>query len=86
MMLVAMVLLLVGMVLLLARGLKGPTMYDRILVANGFGTKTVVLIVLISVVAQDTMFLDIALVYALINFITTIGLLKYFTLRSLGEE
>lgn len=79
-------LILGSMVLVLLRALKGPTIYDRILVANAFGTKTMVLIVLIGLMMDDPMFLDIALVYALVNFITTVGFLKYFKQRSLGSE
>lgn len=79
-------LILGSMVLVLLRALKGPTIYDRILVANAFGTKTMVLIVLIGLMMDDPMFLDIALVYALVNFITTVGFLKYFKQRSLGSD
>lgn len=83
---VAILLLVASMVLVLMRGLKGPTIFDRILVANAFGTKAMVLIVLIGLLTGNAMFLDIALVYALINFITTVGFLKYFRQNSLGEE
>lgn len=85
-MLIAVILLLAGMVLLLMRATKGPTPYDRFLAVNSFGTKTVVVIVLLAVLVDDPMFLDVALVYALVNFITTIALLKYVRYRSLGRE
>ncbi len=77
---------LISMGLVMIRAIAGPTTYDRILAANTFGTKTVILIALLSFAAEDMMFLDIALVYALINFVTTIGFLKYFKYRSLGSE
>lgn len=80
---------LVSMGLLLLRGLVGPTVFDRILAANLFGTKTVLLIALIAFLVDNTMYLDVALIYALINFIATVALLKYFkhgTLNLREEE
>ena len=77
---------LVSMALVLKRALVGPTTYDRILAANTFGTKTVILIVLLGVLTDEMMLLDIALVYVLINFVTTIGFLKYFKYKSFGKE
>lgn len=70
--------LLIVMSIAIARALVGPTTYDRILAVNLFGTKTVLLIAVISVVADRPDYLDIALVYALINFISIIGVLRYF--------
>lgn len=70
--------LLIVMALAIARALVGPTIYDRILAVNLFGTKTVLLIAVISVFAGRPDYLDIALVYALINFISVIGVLRYF--------
>jgi len=78
--------LLISMGIVVKRAIKGPTSFDRMLAANLFGTKTVVLIAMLSIIVDDAMFLDIALVYALINFVTTIGFLKYFRFRSLGGE
>ena len=77
---------LISMAMALVRAIKGPTMYDHILAANSFGTKTVIIIALISDLIGDTMYLDIALVYALINFIATIAILKYFKYQSLGKS
>ena len=76
---------LVSMFLTLYRAVKGPTVYDRILASNVFGTITVVLIVLIGFYFNYLETLDIALVYALINFIATLALLKYFKYKSLGR-
>ncbi len=64
-------------ILVLYRAVKGPTVYDRVLAVNAIGTKTVVLIALIGFIYERPHFLDIALVYALINFIATIAILKY---------
>lgn len=63
--------------LVLYRAIKGPRVYDRLLAVNTIGTKTVVLLALIGFMYERPYFLDIALVYALINFIATIAFLKY---------
>ncbi|MES0873107.1 monovalent cation/H+ antiporter complex subunit F [Sinimarinibacterium thermocellulolyticum] len=68
--------LLVAMLLALARAVFGPTLYDRILAVNSFGTKTVLFIAVVGFLAGRPHFLDIALVYALINFIGTVAVLK----------
>ncbi|MDH5191147.1 MAG: monovalent cation/H+ antiporter complex subunit F [Gammaproteobacteria bacterium] len=68
--------ILVTMGLALARALMGPTVYDRIAAVNMFGTKTVLLIAIISFLSDRTDLLDIALVYALINFIGIVAVLK----------
>lgn len=70
--------LVVTMALALCRALLGPTLYDRILAVNSFGTKTVLLIAVAGFLAGRPDFLDIALLYALINFIGTIAVLKLF--------
>jgi multicomponent Na+:H+ antiporter subunit F len=75
----------IGMSMAMARALMGPTMYDRVLALNTFGTKTVLLIAVLGFLAGRPEFLDLALVYALINFIGTIAVLKYFEFGDLGE-
>lgn len=67
----------VVMVLAIIRCIVGPTLYDRVLAVNMFGTKTVLLISLLGFVMGRPEFLDIAIVYALINFISVIGILRY---------
>lgn len=74
--------LLVALMLMLIRGLLGPTLYDRVLAVNSFGTKTVVLLGLLGFAMGRPDFLDIALLYALINFVSTIAILKFFRYRS----
>lgn len=66
------------MLLALLRAFAGPSIYDRILAVNVFGTKTVLLIAVMGFLFGRPEFLDIALVYALINFISVIGVLRYF--------
>ena len=77
--------LLVTMILTLVRALLGPTLFDRLLAVNSFGTKTVLLIAVYGFLTGRPEFLDIALVYALINFIGTIAVLKFFELDDLGS-
>ena len=69
--------ILVVMVLAIIRAIFGPTLYDRILAVNMFGTKTVLLLSLLGFIMGRPEFLDIAIVYALINFISVIGVLRY---------
>lgn len=77
--------ILATMALALARALLGPTVWDRIVAVNVFGTKTVLLVALISFVMGHDLFIDIALVYALINFIAIIAVLKLVGLQSPEE-
>ncbi len=76
---------LVVMALVLARALLGPTVYDRILALNTFGTMTVLLVAVLGFLTGRPDFLDISLLYALINFVGTIAVLKFFEYRDLGH-
>jgi multicomponent Na+:H+ antiporter subunit F len=69
------------MALALARALMGPTVYDRVLAVNVMTTKTTLLIALLGFLAGRPEFLDIALVYALINFISVVAVLRLFGRR-----
>ncbi len=72
-----MVAILITMGLALALAALGPTVFDRVLALNMFGTKTVLLIAVISFLTGRPGFLDLALVYALINFIGVIAVLRF---------
>lgn len=68
--------------LCLLRVVGGPTVLDRILGGNVIGTKVTVLLLIIGVLYKDVeMFVDIAIAYALLNFIATLGAAKYFLHR-----
>ena len=69
--------LLVCMILTLVRAIAGPTVFDRVLAVNSFGTKTVLLIAVYGFLSGRPDFLDLALVYALMNFIGTIAVMKF---------
>ncbi|HKJ15829.1 MAG TPA: monovalent cation/H+ antiporter complex subunit F [Xanthomonadales bacterium] len=73
---------LLTMVLALIRALMGPTVYDRVLAVNMFGTKTVLLVAVIAYLFGRPDFLDLALAYALINFIGVLAVLEFFRSRT----
>lgn len=68
--------ILVSIFCVLLRAVKGPTTYDRILATNAMGTKTVIFVVLLGFITKRPEFLDIALLYAILNFVATIAILK----------
>jgi multicomponent Na+:H+ antiporter subunit F len=68
---------LVTMSLALVRAAAGPTVFDRILALNMFGTKTVLMISLVVFLTKRTDFLDVALLYSLMNFIGTVAVLRF---------
>lgn len=78
--------ILVTMALALARALLGPTIYDRILAVNMFGTKTVLLLAVIALLSGRPEFLDLALVYALINFIGVLAVLQFVQSHALRQR
>jgi len=68
--------------LCLYRGIFGPTVLDRIISVSVIGTKTTVILILIGLIYQRVdMFVDIALAYALLNFIATMAASKFFRKR-----
>jgi len=77
--------ILVTMAVALGRAIAGPTVFDRILAVNVFGTKTVLIIAVLGFLRGRPDFLDIALVYALINFIGVVAVLKYVEFGDLGR-
>jgi len=76
-------LLIVSMVMMLGRLLGGPTLYDRLLAVNSFGTKTVLFLCVFCFIIDRPDGVDIALLYALMNFIATIAVLKFFNYKAL---
>ena len=74
--------LVVAISLMLIRALSGPTLYDRVLAVNSIGTKIILLLGVIGFLTGRPDFLDISILYALINFVATIAILKFFRYRS----
>lgn len=66
----------VAMTLILIRAFVGPGLYNRILAINMFGTKIVLFIALVGFFFHRPAFLDIALLYALVNFVAVIAVLR----------
>lgn len=71
------ILLTAATFLCLYRAVVGPSAADRVVSINVIGTKTVLIISLVSIVFHQEFFLDVAMVYALISFVATVGIAKY---------
>ena len=81
---------LVALALGVIRALRGPTVFDRVLAANAIGTGAIMLLALIGFLTGRPEFLDIGILYALLNIIGTLAVLKFFRYGDLshpgGEE
>jgi multicomponent Na+:H+ antiporter subunit F len=75
------ILVTMGIAVIIA--LRGPSVYDRLLAANMFGTKTVLLLSVVALIFGRPEFLDLALAYALINFIAVLAVLEFAQSRAL---
>ncbi len=82
----AMIGVLAAMLLALVRAIMGPTVFDRVLAANMFGTKTVLLIAVSGFLSGRPEWLDLALLYALMNFIGMIALLRFSKFENLASD
>ena len=82
----AMVGVLVTMFLALIRAARGPTVFDRILAVNMFGTKTVLLIAVAGFLTHRPEWLDLAIVYVLVNFAGTIAVAKFCRFGNLARD
>lgn len=78
--------ILATMVMALIRAVIGPTVFDRILAVNMMATKTTLLIAILGFLTGRPDFLDIALVYALINFVGAMAILKFFKYKDFSKE
>lgn len=81
---VAAVALLVTLALALIRAALGPTVFDRAQAANTIGTVAMLLLAVLGFLTGRPEFLDLVLVYGLLNVIGTIAVLKYFHHGDLG--
>lgn len=79
------VFLLVAVSLALLRAVLGPSVFDRLLATNVIGTCTVLLLAVIGFLTGRPEFLDLALVYGLLNVIGTVAVLKFFRYGNLGD-
>lgn len=78
--------ILITMSLAMVRAMLGPTVFDRVLALNMFGTKTVLLICVVCFMMDRTDFLDLALLYSLMNFIGMVALLRFSQYGGFDEE
>ena len=78
--------IVVTMLLALLRAFLGPTVYDRILALNMFGTKTVLLIAVSGFLSGRPDWLDLALLYALMNFIGVLAVLRFSKYGDLASD
>jgi multicomponent Na+:H+ antiporter subunit F len=83
---VAAVALLVAVALVLARAALGPTVFDRAQAANTVGTAAMLLLAVMGFLNGRPEFLDLAIVYGLLNVIGTIAVLKFFRHGNLGDS
>ena len=83
---ICLIVLLASIIILLYRVYLGPTLYDRVIAVNSIGTIAVLLIGVVGFLTERPDFLDIALLYALINFIGTIAVLKFFRYKMIDAE
>lgn len=78
--------ILVTMTLALVRAMLGPTVFDRVLAINMFGTKTVLLICVVCFLIGRTDFIDLALLYSLMNFIGMVSLMRYARYGTFSDD
>ena len=87
---IASIAVLASLVLGVIRALKGPTVFDRVLAGNAIGTGAIILLALFGFLTGRPEFLDIGILYALLNIIGTLAVLKFFRYGDLshpgGEE
>ena len=83
---VATISIVISFIMVLIRLFIGPTLYDRVLALNAFGTLAVLMISVVGFLFGRPDFLDIALLYALLNFIGTIAILKFFRYKEICDK
>jgi multicomponent Na+:H+ antiporter subunit F len=77
---------LVALALAVARALRGPTTFDRLVAANSVGNGAILMLALFGFLTERPEFLDIGLCYALLNIVGTFAVLKFFRYGALGHE
>ena len=77
--------LLVTLLLVVVRAALGPSVFDRVLAANTIGTLAMLLLSVFGFMTGRPEFLDLVLVYGLLNVIGTVAVLKFFRYGDLGD-
>jgi multicomponent Na+:H+ antiporter subunit F len=70
--------ILAALTLAIARAIRGPSVFDRVLAGNSVGVLAILLLAVVGFLAGRPAFLDIALTYGLLNLIGTLAVLKFF--------
>jgi len=83
---VASIAVMTALALAVTRAVLGPTVFDRVLAANTIGTLAILLLAVIGFLLERPEWLDIALVYGLLNLIGTLAVLKYFRHGDLAHD
>ncbi|HVS64702.1 MAG TPA: monovalent cation/H+ antiporter complex subunit F [Thermoanaerobaculia bacterium] len=83
---VAMVGIVITMLLALSRAVLGPSVFDRLVAVNMFGTKTVLLIVVSGFLVGRPEWIDLALLYTLVNFVGTIAVCRFVRFGNLALD
>ena len=78
------IIVIINAFLCLYRAIMGPSIQDRVLGINIVSTKTLTLVVLVAFIYQNTLFLDVAMVYALLNFVVTVAASRYLETMGWG--
>ena len=78
--------ILVALALVIARAIRGPTVFDRVLAGNTVGTLAIMLLAVVGFMTGRPEFLDISITYALLNVIGTLAVLKFFRYGALGYD
>ena len=78
------VVILIAITVGLVRAFRGPTLFDRVLAVNMVGTQTVLMVAVLGFMTGRPEFLDIALVYVLISFVSTIAVLRVYCRKTCG--
>jgi len=65
------------MLLAMIRLLKGPTSADRVVALDAINTLVVASMIILAVVFKQVIFVDVAIVYALLSFVGTLFISKY---------
>lgn len=81
----ATVALLLALALIVGRALAGPTIFDRTLAANLAGTAAILLVAVVGFLTDRPEFLDISILYALLNIVGTLAVLRFFRGRAEGR-
>ncbi len=78
--------IVVSLALVIARAIKGPTVFDRVLAGNSVGSLAIMLLAVVGFLTGRPEFLDIGLTYGLLNLISTLAVLKFFRHGDLAQD